>query len=276
MMMGVYKITNTENNKVYIGSSNSIIYRWNQHIEKLIYNIHENYKLQRDFNKYGISSFKFSVLEIVDDKKNLLNEEQKWIDRIDVESNYNILSYSRYDHIERIKDNYKILDFQINDEVKNKLLKNISICNHLKLNEIGSKKTSLSKSWYNKHTKEHFDKIRKNTYNFHRNICNGDNFYWTTFISYQRVIAISGIIKRYVSLTDIPKEKANNLAYLVNNFPNPEYKRKIGIDDDEYALKIMLKWIINVSNINKPINIYIPSSRMRNLLINWLDEINKL
>ena len=52
MPAGIYKITNIINNKIYIGSSSNISLRWNQHIEKLIYNLHENYKLQNDFNKY--------------------------------------------------------------------------------------------------------------------------------------------------------------------------------------------------------------------------------
>lgn len=45
-MMGIYEIRNTINNKVYIGSSTNIPIRWKQHIEGLIYNCHENYKLQ--------------------------------------------------------------------------------------------------------------------------------------------------------------------------------------------------------------------------------------
>ena len=53
-----------------------------------------------------------------------------------------------------------------------------------------------------------------------------------------------------------------------------QIKNKIKIDDSIYALKVLLKWIINVSDINKQIDIYIPSSRMRNMLTDWLNSFN--
>ena len=60
---GVYCITCEKNNKVYIGCSNCIIYRWGTHIKELTKNNHVNRELQRDFNRYGIENFRFEVLE---------------------------------------------------------------------------------------------------------------------------------------------------------------------------------------------------------------------
>lgn len=67
----------------------------------------------------------------------------------------------------------------------------------------------------------------------------------------------------------------SNLAYLINCFVNPVLKnffvnRNIYINQDEYALSEMLQWIFR-SRIRKhePINIYVPSQRMRELLENW-------
>ena len=52
--MGIYKITNKINNKMYIGSSKNITGRWNYHIDDLFENKHHSYKLQKEFNEFGI------------------------------------------------------------------------------------------------------------------------------------------------------------------------------------------------------------------------------
>lgn len=62
-MVGIYKITNKKNNKVYIGQSNDIAKRKNSHFNALRKNKHENIHLQNSFNKYGECNFSFEVLE---------------------------------------------------------------------------------------------------------------------------------------------------------------------------------------------------------------------
>jgi hypothetical protein len=64
---GIYCITNTKNGKKYIGSSIHVVERSKQHIRQLIANKHFSSKLQRSFNKHGIESFEFSIVEIYDD-----------------------------------------------------------------------------------------------------------------------------------------------------------------------------------------------------------------
>lgn len=60
--IGIYKITCKGNNKIYIGSSKNIKYRWQVHLSELRGNRHHSTYLQRSFNKYGEESFEFSVL----------------------------------------------------------------------------------------------------------------------------------------------------------------------------------------------------------------------
>ena len=79
-IMGIYKITNLISNKIYIGSSKDIPKRWKQHISGLNNNKHCNFHLQRSWNKYGESSFKFEIVDIVSDQNDLFTSEQKWID----------------------------------------------------------------------------------------------------------------------------------------------------------------------------------------------------
>ena len=83
-MKGVYKITNTINNKYYIGSSNNIEYRLKTHFRELLKNNHPNKHLQSSYNKYGINSFTTEVLEICED---IISREQYYIDN----SNWNML-----------------------------------------------------------------------------------------------------------------------------------------------------------------------------------------
>lgn len=97
-MRGIYKITNIKNNKVYIGESLNIVKRWSEHINQLRSNTHYNHKLQCDFNKYGVDSFKFEVLLALDDSiKNYVDKyllvfyEDKYIKKYNsIHNGYNI------------------------------------------------------------------------------------------------------------------------------------------------------------------------------------------
>lgn len=68
-MIGIYKIENLLNGKVYIGGSKNIKRRWQQHLTRLRNNKHKSSHLQNSFNKYGQQAFKFTtVLECQSEK----------------------------------------------------------------------------------------------------------------------------------------------------------------------------------------------------------------
>lgn len=77
---GVYEIRCTVTNKLYIGSSVDIKYRWTQHRARLKEGRHRNTHLQAAWNKYGESAFQFTVLQYVE-RSDLLRIEQEWIER---------------------------------------------------------------------------------------------------------------------------------------------------------------------------------------------------
>jgi group I intron endonuclease len=82
-MIGIYKITNKENNKIYIGKSENITRRWHEHQRVLHKGLHHSDRLQSDFNKYGITAFMFEVIEIC--KKDELDyKEQEYIYKFEV------------------------------------------------------------------------------------------------------------------------------------------------------------------------------------------------
>ena len=79
-MKGIYSITNTTNNKKYIGSTaKSFISRFTQHVSKLRNNKHHCIHLQYAWNKYGEDTFIFAIEEVLDNTENLLDKEAEYI-----------------------------------------------------------------------------------------------------------------------------------------------------------------------------------------------------
>jgi group I intron endonuclease len=77
---GVYGIRNRINSKIYVGSAcRSLLVRKGQHLSLLQRGCHYNRHLQRAYNKYGRSSFVFTILERCDSSK-CVEREQWWID----------------------------------------------------------------------------------------------------------------------------------------------------------------------------------------------------
>jgi hypothetical protein len=106
---------------------------------------------------------------------------------------------------------------------------------------------------------------------------------WTTFKDFQKYLSGKGYTKGFVSVnaraTNEFRHK-KNLAYCANIFLNPIIKqffqtKDIKIYEEQYALSELVQWIWRSAiRDGNEINIYIPSSRMRELLIDWLKELN--
>ncbi len=62
-VIGVYKIENILNGKIYIGGSNNLKSRVLTHKTRLRENTHHNKHLQNSWNKYGKENFKFETIE---------------------------------------------------------------------------------------------------------------------------------------------------------------------------------------------------------------------
>lgn len=79
---GIYKIKNIINDNCYIGSSINIKNRTRIHKRYLLQNKHHSIILQRAYNKYKKENFVYEIIEIIDNKKELIKKEQYWIDKI--------------------------------------------------------------------------------------------------------------------------------------------------------------------------------------------------
>lgn len=92
MESGIYCIKNLINNKIYVGSAVNINRRIYTHKKRLVNGEHGNSKLQNAYNKHS-KFFVFEILELVNNKENLLKREQHWIDNFDsANKGYNICS----------------------------------------------------------------------------------------------------------------------------------------------------------------------------------------
>ncbi|MCA6430274.1 MAG: GIY-YIG nuclease family protein [Cytophagales bacterium] len=84
---GIYKIECIDG-RCYIGSTTqSFRKRWLKHISQLSKNKHHSKYLQNIYNKHGIEFFSFSILEVVEDKAEIIGKEQYWIDNLNPELN---------------------------------------------------------------------------------------------------------------------------------------------------------------------------------------------
>lgn len=75
----IYKIACDINNKIYIGQTKRYEIRKREHVNDLKANRHANRYLQEDYNKYGLSHFKFDIIEQVEDKVSDAREDY-WMD----------------------------------------------------------------------------------------------------------------------------------------------------------------------------------------------------
>ena len=96
--MGVFRITNLANGKIFIGSSIDLIAIW--HAQKLQLNagIHPNEQLQSDWKQFGPENFKYDILEEITQEdepamEDLVNEELQ---------PYNEKGYNRRHHREKL------------------------------------------------------------------------------------------------------------------------------------------------------------------------------
>ena len=163
----------------------------------------------------------------------------------------------------------------------------IHIIDNEKLNIIGDSYFNLSSGWFHRNTKTAMmEQLKNNIYNYFFNIRKSrskDNL-WTTMNDYRAELSGKGYSKGFLFLNaraiNTYRERTS-LAYLFNVFLNPMIKgffqdHGVKVDEDGYALSEMLQWIWRSAiRDGKEIWVYIPSSRMRGLLTDWINKISK-
>ncbi len=156
----------------------------------------------------------------------------------------------------------------------------ITIVLNPKMNEIGEHKTALSRSSQCV-SKTHNDKLKKHLNNFFKQYsASPEDRLWCCFKEALVNLKGKGYTNNFLSLGT----KGTNLyagtsvlAYTANIFMNPYIVRflrtkNITVSEESFALGEMVQWIYRSQIRNgKPITVYVPSRRMRELLIDWLN-----
>lgn len=109
---GIYCIENISTNKKYIGQSISITERWQKHKYELNHSIHDNDYLQKAWNKYGESDFRFYILKYCEADE-LDKFEKYYIEyyhTLDRSFGYNLKSGGQYSNFQTDEVRKKISD----------------------------------------------------------------------------------------------------------------------------------------------------------------------
>lgn len=193
-----------------------------------------------------------------------------------------------YKYVEHFNNKYQYTDNLLKYDLCKNYVSLINILENETLNSIGLKETALSVSWFTRDkytTKKPLIKtLQNNLSNYFKHIIKSPSELnmWTTFKDFKKLLQGGGYSKGFVAVnaraTNNYRNKTN-LAYCANIFINPILKqffmqKNIEVDEDNYALSELIQWIWRsaIRDGNK-INIYIPSSRMRGLLIDWLERL---
>lgn len=185
----------------------------------------------------------------------------------------------------------------------------IRVCDNPKWNDVGKHKTALSSSWMDKNL-EGKVALKDATRCFFRGVdATCDEVGWATFRKASKELAPKGYSVRKSGLKFNPKEiaklrldlrsqqfcciplncKGTNayihvraIAVLANYFSFPAQRHfygtmKVSLDEDQYALSEMVQliWRSRIRDsrvdVDRSIDVYIPSRRMRELFFKWLE-----
>jgi hypothetical protein len=188
-----------------------------------------------------------------------------------------------YLSVTKIKEKYELVDKSIVKEDKSIFKNNINILDD-NINKIGDNEFALSSTWFKQSkNKDLIKQLQKNISNFFKNKIKSkskDNM-WTTFKSSKSKLSGKGYTNGFVPVNArATNDYGNkiNLAYCSIIFLNPIVKQyftneMIEVDEDGFAISELLQWIFRSAiRRGQKINLYIPSTRMRTLLLNWLKD----
>lgn len=229
----------------------------------LLNSFDEVYMMTFCFDGYPISGYlKIHNFEIDKYSIETINKDDEYNNRI-----FKLIPYTKHD-----VSNFKRL---------------LNIINVGKVNDWGVDDNSLSYSWWKTRltNKSHMDWITlkkhiNNVMNNYISTKSKSKILWTCFQDartslYTKVLDDDNFISHNLRATNKYKDRTVVL-YLINRKHNPVIKnwlkhKGVSINDDEFSLGEMIQLIWRSAiRENKQIDVYIPSSRMRNILLKWL------
>lgn len=190
-----------------------------------------------------------------------------------------LASYFEYYNIkyEITRPNYK------NDETLKRKIKELLNVYEGSANNMGEYLTSFSVNWLKNKSNKDYKKIFTTVENLIKRSFKTKSSYngYTTFKSFKNKLKGKGYTKGFIPVNERATNKYSEkqtMIYLANRFLNPNIKdffrnKEVIVDEEKWALAELLQWIWRGSiRKNNPMNLFIPSKRMRRLLYKWLSE----
>lgn len=197
-----------------------------------------------------------------------------------------------YKSVTKVNNRYELTEYVPFSQEDRSHLKELINIHYSDLNNIGADYHALSATKLKRYATdaeyaELKNKVKNNAYNFYRHKLKAptDAVIWTTFKGDKDKVKMAltpiGLGKKFVQVncraTNDYADKSVCI-YLANIYFNPIMvqlfnARGVEVDEELFALSELLQWTFR-SRVRKgePIDIYIPSSRMRGLLEAYLDN----
>jgi len=179
--------------------------------------------------------------------------------------------------------NYKIEKYDSSREYYPDALDMLHVWSNEKHNQIGLKKNAMSKSWYEQTKKDKPKELKILGCNvrafFRSQKANSKEMFWTTFKDYEKAVSPKSYVSGFVSCNMKATNKYRGCcatAYLCNIFLNPNIitflsLHNVKINYEQYALSELLQFLWRGAiRDGKEFHVFVPSQRMRMLLLDWL------
>jgi len=188
-----------------------------------------------------------------------------------------------YYSVKRKESKYEMVEYNPKDEHREELFQLINVYEGKK-NDIGNDYYSLSASKLKNMSADKMEGIKKSIYGYFRNDikAKAKEILWTTVKGEHDIVRIQLSGKGYARSFLQCNARATNeyqdrwaLAYVFNRFMNPIERaffedNGVKVDQDLLAVSDLLQWIYRSRIRNgEPVELYLPSSRMRDLLKKW-------
>ncbi|MGO4374727.1 hypothetical protein AB4Z21_29040, partial [Paenibacillus sp. MCAF20] len=187
------------------------------------------------------------------------------------------LEYEKMAIRRTVEGAYLLADHDVMNEGRAELYSLIDIYNG-PLNDVGNRNKALSMRWFDR-TDMKGDKatLKRASRNYLMNIqkARASESIWTTKKGAFKVKDYAGAFIPFNCRGTNDYSEARALVYALNRFMKPEESRffsshGIEVDQDLLAVSDLLQWIWRSRIRNgQPVNLYLPSSRMRALLLAW-------
>ena len=206
--------------------------------------------------------------------------------RAQVQRYYYDLYNVEYDYI-GVSPDYEFVENPASNSDHQWMKEKVHLIDDPKLNEIGDNPFALSVSWFERDHKDRRNRditqLHKTAENVVRNRWNAasSDILWSTFIDFKPAISGKGYARSFLECNARATNKYRErkyLMYFVNVFllvdiKNFFIRNGIAVDEDGYALSVMLQWLWRSAiRERNDIYLFLPSSRMRKLLTNWMES----